>query len=475
MPLQARQAIQQRLMLAPTVTLALEVLRMPTMELQAFLQSQLEQNPLLELDAEDDDPSAGEEASPSDGQEHPASLDEEWMDHWRTASEWESREDEEEAEDLRAEHRLAGVPSLLDSLRLQLGCLRVSAEERRLGDLLIQRLDEHGYLDADLGQLAAESGTDPQQLEQVLKLLQRFDPPGIAARDLRECLLIQLELRGVRPDLLDPDQSPIDLAYLIVRDHTELLLERRLGALARATRSPRERLEQACALIKGLNPRPGRGFSTEVVPAVIPDLIIRRRERHFDVELNDSEIPRLRVNRAYSRMLRDPRTPADAREFLLQRFRQAGWLIRAIDERNTTVLSVARCLLSLQRRFVEHGPQALQPLTQAQVARLIGRHPSTVSRAIAGKTIDTPYGIFPLDQLFASGVPQPSNADGVSDAKIKAQITRLIEQEEPHHPLSDEALAARIAEEGIAVARRTIAKYRASLKILPAHLRRRRL
>jgi RNA polymerase sigma-54 factor len=321
-------------------------------------------------------------------------------------------------------------------------------------------------------------GATPGELEAVLKLIQRFDPPGIAARDLRECLLIQLEQRGARPRQSNLASHQLDLAFVIVQDHYPLFIERRTGALAKTLRIPRQTVEEACALIRGLNPRPARGFFSEIAPTLVPDLVIRRRERHFDVELNDGEVPHLRVSRAYYRMLRDPNTPPDAKEFLLQRFRQAGWLIRAIDERNTTLLSVAKCLLSLQREFVEHGPQAIKPLTQAQVAKLIGRHPSTVSRAICGKTIDTPYGVLPLEELFASSVPQPPgtegvSADGVSDAKIKSQIARLVEREDPQRPMSDDALAKQMAQEGITVARRTVAKYRASLKLLPAHLRKR--
>ena len=181
------------------------------------------------------------------------------------------------------------------------------------------------------------------------------------------------------------------------------------------------------------------------------------------------------MSRQYYRMLRDPRTPADAKEFLMAKFRNASWLIKAIEERNTTLLSIARCLISLQREFVDQGPQALKPLTQAQVASLVGRHPSTISRAIAGKTIDTPYGVFYLENLFASSVPQGENTESVSDQQIKSELQRFIADEDTARPLSDAALAKQLAERNIVVARRTIAKYRTSLSILPAHLRRRRL
>ena len=211
----------------------------------------------------------------------------------------------------------------------------------------------------------------------------------------------------------------------------------------------------------------------DVSPSLVPDLIVHRRERHFDVELNDQQMPQVKVSRAYYRMLKDANTPADAKEFLVEKFRRAGWLIKAIDERNATLLAIARCLISLQNGFLEQGPRALKPLTQSQVAGLVGRHASTVSRAISGKSIDTPYGIFRLEQLFASGIPQTSRAAPVSDELIKSEIQRLIAQEDPRHPLSDAAMTHRLAQHSLTVARRTIAKSRAELKVLPAPLRRR--
>ena len=466
MALQAKQTTQQRLMLAPNVTLALEVLRMPTMELQAFLRQQVEENPLLELDEAAEE---ADEAAPADqnGAEDPpvGGLDEEWLSHWQTEASGQDADDEERLNRL-LEQRLAKPESLHESLRLQLGCQPLSDEERRLGEALIVRLDEHGYLDGSLEELAAELGVAVPALEAALKVIQRFDPPGVGARDLRECLLLQVERNG----------SCGSLAHRILTDHFPLFVQHHFSALAKATDSSPAQVDEACARLKQLNPRPGRIFSGDLPPCVVPDLILVRQETHDDVELNDQAVPRVTINRAYSRMLKQPDTPDDAREFLANKLRQATWLVKAIEERNATLLAIGRCLISLQREFVAQGPKALKPLTQAQVAQLIGRHASTVSRAIAGKTIDTPCGIFRLEQLFPSGVPQPraaASAD-VSDAAIKAEIQRLIAEEDARQPFSDEALARRLAQRRIAVARRTIAKYRTALRILPAHLRRRR-
>ncbi|MBI3321031.1 MAG: RNA polymerase factor sigma-54 [Candidatus Omnitrophica bacterium] len=498
MTLQPKQTIQQRLILAPSLTLALEVLHMTTLELREFLQQQSEENPLLELEepqdgsAEDPIPEANreEDGTPSAKKEE---LADEWLPAWEHVTTDADPVDDEAPWNRSLEERVTRAPTLYELLKMQLGCQELSRAEERIGETILRHLNEHGYLEASVEELAGQTGADREQVERILRLIQRFDPPGIAARDLRECLMIQLEHQNAHRSL----------AYRIVRDHFPLFAQQRLSALASATRSSLQDAEAACAHLKQLNPKPTRAVPGEAPLALVPDLIMLKRERHDDVELNDQELPQLHINATYYRMLRNPETSPDAKAFLLKKFRQARWVIKAIDERQATLLAIGRCLLSLQRTFVEQGPAALNPLTQSQVAQLIGRHASTVSRAIAGKTIDTPYGIFRLEQFFASGVPQrrasqpdplaplagnepagqpphfDSNAPSpslsfVSDAKIKSEIQHLIEGEDAARPLSDEALAARLGQRNITVARRTIAKYRSSIKIPPAHLRKRR-
>ena len=439
------------------MALALEILRLPILELQAFLERQMEDNPCLEVDEQADDSATLAGAAESD----PAAPDlrEEWLAHWAEAE----RDDADERDgwdgDLAATRQ-----SLYETLLRQLGCQPMSEEQRRLALLLIDHLDAAGYLEGSLEALAAEASATVEALGLALRMIQRFEPAGVGARNLQECLLLQLDAR----------QAACSLAYRIVRDHFPLFLEGRLPVLANALGVFVEEARAACEQLRRLNPKPGAACSSEVPAAVVPDLVVRHRERHYDVELNDHDLPALRLSRVYARMLKDPHTPPDAREFLSAKSRQAGWVIKAIDERNATLLAIGRCLISLQREFLDQGPGALRPLTQAQVAALIGRHPSTVSRAVASKTIDTPYGVFPLEQLFATTVPQDAGGS-VSDEQIKAEIRELIAQEDSHRALSDSALANRLAQRRITVARRTIAKYRTLLRIPPAHLRRRSL
>jgi RNA polymerase sigma-54 factor len=469
MALQAKQIAQQRLMLAPNITLALEVLRMPTMDLRAFLQQQAEENPFLEIDEADEDTT--QEAS-SETEQEPELPD------WEPSRVSDDNLREPDEEERSRDYALTKPQSLHESLLMQLGCQKLSAEERRLGELIIQHIDEDGYLSTPVEEIALAAVATLEAILAALALIQRFDPLGVGARDLRECLLLQLQPRDTGAQSADgalPRDSLEQLALRIVQDHFPLFVQHRLQALARLAGVSVDEVTEACRRLKQLNPKPGSVFSGDLPPSIIPDLVMVRREQYLDVELNEQELPHINVNRAYYRMLKDPRTPSEAKEFLVNKFRQTTWLIKAIDERNSTILSIARCLISLQREFVAQGPKALKPLTQAQVAQLVGRHPSTVSRAIAGKTIDTPYGIFRLEQFFASSIPQALENASVSDEAIKSEIQHLIAEEDAGHPLSDEALTKRLIQRNIAVARRTIAKYRTSLKILPAHLRKRRL
>ncbi len=464
MTLSTRQVQQQRLLLAPQVTLSLQVLQMSTLELQAYLHQQAEQNPLLDVRESPSETPLPDSGAPSSGS---TGLGDDWgtPNSRSAASESPDNDDEGDRTDPAAlNHWLVGIGTLHESLKRQLGCIPLTESERKLAECLIERLDSNGYLEESLEALSRETGLPEKKLEEALSLVQQLDPPGVGARDLRECLLLQLQamLEGKT------------IAYEIVERHFGLFMQSRPVALARATQASLEEVELACARIRRLNPKPGAAAAGAMPQAIIPDLIMRRNELYYDIELNDHHVPHICINRNYYRMLRDPSTTDEVRNFLQEKFKQAGWVVRAIDERNATLLAIGRCLISLQSEFIDRGPQALRPLTQAQVAASVGRHPSTVSRAIAGKTIDTPCGIFRLEELFATAVPQGADRT-VSDASIKSEIARLVREENPEDPLSDDAIVRRLQERQLSIARRTVAKYRTSLHILPARLRRRRL
>ncbi len=464
--LQTTQTTQQQLQLAPHLALALEVLRMPIMELQTFLQQQAQENPLLEVyepaeERDSRDSPENAQMTHSDSPDGPDDRDQEWED----PSERQELSSSSQADFQSIERYHWTGESLHAWLMKQLGCQKLSAHDYSLAEALVYHLNESGYLEVELTQLTQELHVEAQQLEGILQTIQGLDPAGVGSRNLQECLMIQLQHRHAQDSL----------SYRMLRDHFPLVVQQRVSALAKAMRVPISQVASALEQIKQLNPKPGSYFAHPISSAcLVPDLIIIRRENYYDVELNDERMPSLWLNRAYQKMLRDPHTPSEAKEFLATKFRQAQWVIRAIDERQTTLLSIGRCLLSLQRDFLDQGPQALKPLTQAQVAKLIGRHPSTVSRAIADKSISSPWGVLRLEEWFPSYVPQNHSDEHVSETTIKAQMQRLVGDEDARHPLSDEALVKKLAERHIRVARRTIAKYRTSLKILPAYLRKQR-
>ena len=324
---------------------------------------------------------------------------------------------------------------------------------------IINNLDEHGYLEVPLEELAKAAGATLADAERVLRLIQELDPPGVGARDLRECLLIQLQVRGKN-----------GLALRIVQDHFELVKKRKLQAIARRCLTSVEEVQEAFREIQTLDPKPGRGFGTTSVSVLVPDAMIERVDGTYEVSLRWEEMPRLRISRYYRNLLKDPTAPDEVRQYLTEKINGALWLMKAIGSRNLTLKEIVRCIVCLEEEFLDKGPACLKPLTMEQVAQLVGRHKSTVCRAVANKYLQTPWGIVPLERFFGVGLRQDSGTP-VAEQQIKAEIRTLIEAEEPHKPLTDQELVDELKTRGVTVARRTVAKYREELKILPSHLR----
>jgi len=297
-------------------------------------------------------------------------------------------------------------------------------------------------------------------------VLHRLDPPGVGARSLSECLLIQLAHRN----------QSASLAARIIRDHFEVFTKRRLNELVGKLHASPAEVRAACETIARLDPKPARNFSADPALPLIPDLIVRKLEGNegdYEVELNDEALPRVTLNRRYRNLLRDPSAPADAKQFLRERLRQALWFLKALEQRNARLLSIGQRLVELERDYLEHGIMHLKALTQDEVAKVVGCHPSTISRGIAHKTIQTPYGIVPLEQFFGGGLADgPSPSSRISAHAVHAELQQILASEDPAHPLSDEILGETLRGRGYPLARRTVTKYREQLQILPAHLRR---
>jgi len=469
----------QQLVLTPQLRQALRLLQMSAPELEAEVAAAVESNPLLDwvepapigtpdtLPADGFDPgstdapaSAGElvdadTGAPWDGSE-PAGWNQ--HDHARRSGGTDANGDGSAAE------RIAQVDSLQDHLLWQLHLSPLSARDARIGTALIDAIDEDGYLreslDAIAEQLPRELAADPDEILAVLHCLQRFDPAGVAARDLGECLALQLHLL--------PDDTP---GLALARSITEGPLARlpRIGVegMAQELGTTAEATAVAVQLLRSLDPRPGAQIGE--LPRdtyVLPDVVIWRQQGVWQAALARSSMPRVGVHRGYERMIGHA-SAADA-SYLRGHLQEARWLLKNLQARGDTLLKVVRCLLREQAAFLEYGPQALRPLTLREVATEVGLHESTVSRAVAGKYAHTPRGTMALRAFFASGVASDGGGEASSTA-IQAMIRGLIGAEDPRRPLSDARLAASLKAAGVPVARRTVAKYREAMHVAPSH------
>jgi RNA polymerase sigma-54 factor len=332
--------------------------------------------------------------------------------------------------------------------------------QRRIVSLLIGNLDENGYLAASPEEVADEAGAETAEAIEMLHVLQTMDPPGVGARDLPECLLLQL-------DRLGPGNAS---AKNIVRDHLDLLGRKKFAEIASALGVTQDQVREAGALIARLNPKPGRAFAGEVARVLAPDVIIEQVGDDYVVSLVRDNVPHLRISRTYRDLLGESGGAPEVRGYLRDKIRGGKFLIKSIQQRQQTIMSIAREIAARQRPFLEEGVAALLPMTMAQVAEAVGVHETTVSRAIAGKTVATPQGVFEMKFFFTTGYVTAGGAE-VSNTSVKDAIAVLIRAEDPRKPLSDQQIMDKLKSSGLPVARRTVAKYREALGFLPSHLR----
>jgi RNA polymerase sigma-54 factor len=468
----------QRMIMTPMLQQAISLLQLSRLELVQELRQQLEQNPVLEETLEEiAEAQLTQEAPETEGPEPepPAAETAEetraerieefdWESYLQDASDYRPQLPREDLERFDAELHLTKPRSLQDHLLFQLHLSTSDLDLLQLGTLLIGNLDESGYLKDSLESVGAAVGVEPQRLEEALRLIQSFEPTGVGARDLRECLLLQLESR--------PDQHP--LAKELIRSHLTELEGRQWERLAdKLGVSPRE-IQAAVGFITTLEPKPGRTFGTEDPRYITPDVYIVKVDDRFIVVLNDDGLPRLRISPYYRSLLANKAgNGREVREYLEGRMRSALWLIRSIEQRQRTLYKVADSLVKFQRKFLEEGITALRPLTLKEVAEDIGMHESTVSRVTTNKYIHTPQGLFELKYFFHRGVPA-TGGDTVSSLKVKDLIHKLLTAEDGTRPLSDQKIVEILRREhGVEIARRTVAKYRGQLKI-PSSSRRKR-
>ena len=491
--LQQSARLGQELRANPRLYQAMDMLYMPLIDLQQHLKQELLENPFLELVEEGENGEAEGEEGTTEGELDVAAEEPEAPPAAETTDDeaaWEDllldgvdedgarapRETREYVEPVTIEAR-----DLSDHLRDQVRLLDLSPRDHLLADEFIGNINDEGYLTATLEQILsginaviaeAEAAAEDEreaprftmpEVERMLRTIQSLEPAGVGARTLQECLTLQLHEAG----LVDT------LAERLIREFFDDLLAHRWVEIGRRIGVAPGEVQAAADAVARLTPKPGLGYATRAADYVTPDLIVERIDGEYLVFVNDGDLPRLRVSRAYQEVARDKRKfDAESKEFISSRLSAAQWLIQAIEQRRQTMLKVMHFIVDRQKEFFEKGIQGLRPLTLREVADAIGMHESTVSRVTHEKYVQTPRGVLPLKFFFSSGL-RSSEGDDVSARGIRAAIEKMIAEEDPHAPLTDQAIVERLERDGVQIARRTVAKYRDQLGVLPARLRKR--
>lgn len=472
---------------------SLAILQAATLELKALVEQELQQNPVLEegigvsLDQEEkiirgespaNDPSDPAEP-PADTRVDPttekssepiddfqaefeklARLDQDWRDHFAQAnSSIRHTAEDEERRQFMMDSIVAGT-SLQETLLEQVRLSDLDADGRTVAEMLVGNIDDRGYLRATTDELAFSTNIPRERIDAVLKVVQGFHPPGVGCRDLRECLLLQLERVG-RSDTLE---------YKIVADHMDALGRRRFPEIARALGLQVGAIQEAAARVAQLEPFPGRDFLPEDNQYIVPEVFVHKQGDDYVVSTNNEHIPHLRISNTYKDLMAQSASTTEVREYIREKIRAGKFLIKSIHQRQQTIVNIAKEIVSRQREFLEKGVSALRPMTMVQVAEAVGVHETTVSRAVSGKYIQTPRGTFEMKYFFTSGI-KTSSGEGMSNTSVKDIINDMISAEDRAKPLSDEDIMKTLAQKGIVIARRTVAKYRTELNILPSHLR----
>jgi len=492
---QMSQKMSLNQVLAPQLQQSLNLLQAPMLELKAMVDQELQLNPVLEeqgtLGAEACDmrESSGDEKTkadltepPSDTQYDPVDesnvgepiddfqkqinqlieLDQEWRDHFSSTN---IPVRNLKQEDEKRQFMLDSVTtsqSLQDFLLEQARLSDFEEQQFKIAELIIGNIDDSGFLQSSVDELVFSSGRPSKEIQTVLEIVQAFHPPGVAARDLRESLMLQLK-RAERVDSLE---------YRIVRDCMDELGRRRIREISKKLGEKVEAVQNAVERIGHLEPKPGREYMPEAEQFVVPEIFISRGDNgEWKATSNNEYIPRLRISNAYKDLMAQAATSGEVRDYIRDKIRSGKFLLKSILQRQSTILNIAQEILKRQGEFMEHGAAELRPMTMSQVADAVGVHETTVSRAVSGKYVETPHGVLEMKYFFTSGLTS-KDGSSLANTSVKGMLSELVKNEDGTNPLSDEDLVKVFTDKGVKIARRTIAKYRAELNILPSHLRR---
>ncbi len=470
----------QSLVLAPQLRQSLKILQVAALDLRSVIQEELENNPALEempmegISIDRESTAASEDQSGADNErdgreeldfskefEILTKLDEDWRDYMSNAGGNQPYTSEDAEKRQHFFDSLVSETSLQEHLMRQIELDEASEDVAEATRYLIGSIDDRGFLTQSASDIALQTGLPFGAVQQAVALLKNCEPPGIGAASIEECLLMQLVASG-RSDCL---------AARIIRDHFPLLARRRIPEIARKVGAPMDDVQDAIEEIGSLDPAPGRRFAEDSNRVVEPDVTVEKDEDEWRISLNNDYIPRLRISNTYKEMIARGALSRQERDYLRERMRSGKFLINSIEQRQQTIERITREIIKVQGEFFDQGLSKLRPLTMTQIADAVGVHETTVSRAIANKYIKTPHGVFDFKFFFTPGY-QAQSGDSVSNTSVKEMISDLVAAEDRSRPLSDQEIVAKLQDKGIKIARRTVAKYREELGLLPSNLRR---
>ncbi len=468
----------QHLVMTPQMQQSIKLLQMNSLELEQLTEELMLENPFLELSDEQDVPTRAASAEKTDATpETPASTSAEKPQDMTVQPEafdkvdvdWEEVYDDAEnrvyyQRENYEEHDFTEYTaiqcSLHEDLMRQIRLSSLAGVDIRIAEYIVGCLDEDGYLKTDLSEIAKQTGTTLEQVEDVLEIVQGFDPPGIAARDLAECLRLQLEDMNVRGSFI----------YRLIDEHLEDLQKKKFQEIAREMDVEEGKVIEAFHQISQLEPKPGRSRTKDQPQYITPDVVVKKIDGKYYYSLNEGRSAYLTINPYYQKLLAGNNMSREEKSYTLEKFRGAVWFLKSIEKRKSTILRITEAIMHHQKDFLENGLNHLKPLTLREIAEEVQMHESTVARVTSGKYVETPRGIFELKFFFSSGI-EKEDGESTSSTSVKEMIMTMIQQEAPGKPLSDKKIAAMLSEKGIVIARRTVAKYREQLRILPAKLR----
>ncbi len=459
------QNLSLQQVLAPQLQQSLLILQAPLLELRNLVQQEMETNPVLEelaneIEATDEKPTA-EDREFKEEFEQLAKLDDEWRDYMAQSGSYSPRSQDEDEKRQFFFESIATHETLQQHLMGQLNQTALDAEDRKTAEVIIGNIDDDGFLQSNPEEMSMNTGIPKDDFENMLTLIQSFYPPGVGARDLQDCLLIQLKREG----------RLASLEYKMISEHMLDLGKRRFPEIARRMGISVEQVQKSANNIARLDPRPGQIFAESPQNYVLPDVTVEKIDGEYQIILNGEQIPHLRISNTYKDIMAQDGNGGDVKDYIRDKIRSGKFLIKSIHQRQQTISNISHQIVSRQREFLERGSAHLKPMTMVQIADAVGVHETTVSRAISGKYMATPQGVYEMKYFFTPGY-QTASGESMSNTSVKEAILDLVKSEAGGSPLSDKEIVEILSERGIPIARRTVAKYRTELNILPSNMRR---